>query len=510
MSDINFVKQSGNNNSATTKPKHYAVEYTTPNQSKRSLRGWLDWFKGKRKHVVSAATPVVPVKLMSPLPASNAPASNQAQAQAKPEITPIQTANNTLTQANVMPVHDIVIEKTATKLAPSLQPLTKTTVNQPIINQASQPVVTTTPAISIIPKIQSVPINVVKKPEKTVLMKIKPAPHSVTTQTITALRVIPAPPAPPTIIASKIPVPVPMPKPVAIKTLPPAPLAPLKGVPASLRTVSNKATATVIQNNNQSKLSDKNSDKVDKTVLKPAVAQKTQLGDVRAQNVAEFAGQTTNPDKVSANLLHINLLPHFRITLTPLVHKIQQLINTGLLAVVSLAVGYLLLLGYQTYYVLRTNANLEQITALETNIVAYQPLQQNINNLTNQITTVNQALEQHHYWTNIFTILEQYTLPNVYFTLVNADEKGVVTLQAVTSDYASISHQLAVFKQADKYIQSVQVVTATSGVESAVTKTTAATVPVTPVVNNGVVTFNISLQLNPEVLTFYHNGYFKK
>lgn len=495
MTDIDFIKQKTKSASTKRGKMNYGVEYTHPNKTHRSFKEWLSGFSKKRKHS-AVAVPSAPARQSINASHFDAVEKKDAvvQPQAKPQVVPVAPMRpvTTMPVMATAPKNNSVDEK---KLAPALAPLKKSipttavpTVTAPAVTFSASP---TTPAAPVKMKEVASPTStpsLTTPADKTVLFKVQSAPTRNSMPTVTALRVIPTPPSPPLPPLPIVPAP---------RSLPTPPASPLHGLPATTQ-LGSKEPAPPLSHPTKVALSSKPS----KT--QATHAPKNSVGDenIQAHNVSQHGGVTTNPDKSIESFLRINLLPQLGASLTPIINKVQQLGNTVLAGCLVVGFVYLGVLGYQTYYFVRTTANLKKVDALENTILGYRSLQAEVNETSAQLTTINTLLDGHHYWTNIFTLLETYTLPNVYYTSVNADGSGTVTLQAVTSDYGSVSHQIEVFKKASRFIQGVEVSTASntsSGDEKKSSSTGTA----------GLVTFNISLKLNPEVLQYHYAGYFK-
>ncbi len=512
MADIDFIKQKNKVNPGKDGKVHYGVEYTNPTKEHRSLKQWWQSLSNKKKH----SSTTVPT----------APQSSVRTAALRARSKPVVQANNKVT--SVMPVQS-QFKQSSTTATNNSKAVTTSPVLAPALNALNQSKVITQPVISVNPvqsastvsaqsAVKMAPI-LPTSPDQTVLLtvkqsvpQVKSGQLSTTTMSkpvVTALRVIPTPPTPPSHTMPAVPAvsaiqqpPVKLSPPVApvmpivkpaSQVVPVVPTVPLQGLPTA------PAIKTVVSPLASPQPKDKPIQPT-KTVVLPA-------GDIQAHNVSQYTGVTTNPNPPAAGVLHINLLPQLSTALTPVFGKIQQLLNTILGSLIVVGVIYLGVLGYQTYYFIRTDTNLTVIAGLDQAIIGYQSLQDQVNATAKQLSTISTLLQQHRYWTNVFLVLEQYTLPNVYYSLVNADANGAVTLQAVTTDYASVSHQIAVFKQANRYINQVQVATASGADISASNGNSNNAISTTS--STGLITFNITLQLNPEVLNYHYAGYFQ-
>jgi len=89
-------------------------------------------------------------------------------------------------------------------------------------------------------------------------------------------------------------------------------------------------------------------------------------------------------------------------------------------------------------------------------------------------------LKDHVYWTQLFKLLEAYTIPDVYYPNFVAKVGDQVILPAVARDLTSAARQLAAFYSATDFIKDVTITDLVAGPEG--------------------VNFNINLTLNPSVL----------
>ena len=78
-----------------------------------------------------------------------------------------------------------------------------------------------------------------------------------------------------------------------------------------------------------------------------------------------------------------------------------------------------------------------------------------IMNLEVQSARTEKILKDHIYWTKFFSLLETYTVPDVYFGDFTADTSGVVRLDVVGRDLISIARQIIAFSQARDFVKEV-------------------------------------------------------
>lgn len=239
-------------------------------------------------------------------------------------------------------------------------------------------------------------------------------------------------------------------------------------------------------------------------------SQPEQAGIVYARNVEQIHGQETNPEVIDGKFLAVNLLPlDFLKQLSPS-RRISGLLRAALFSFIVIGIIYGAMVSYQSYFIIQTKNNQVEITRLENEIRTYGTLQNKINSTNDQLEAVNQLLDQHIYWSNVFTMLEKYTLPNVYYTSFSGNTGGAISLQAATTDYASISRQVHIFSEQTNEVQSVSVTTATrtnykSSEEEDTKKSENGAIE--KVVTDseesaGVISFSLNVQLDPSIFSY--------
>ncbi len=99
-----------------------------------------------------------------------------------------------------------------------------------------------------------------------------------------------------------------------------------------------------------------------------------------------------------------------------------------------------------------------------------------------KLKTVSSLLDNHVYWSNLFTFFEENTLKEVYFEKFNGDLTGKFSIPSVARNLESISYQLDVLKASDK----VKDVSYDTGQGRATSST---------------VKFNLGLTVDPKIFT---------
>lgn len=110
--------------------------------------------------------------------------------------------------------------------------------------------------------------------------------------------------------------------------------------------------------------------------------------------------------------------------------------------------------------------------------------------LQKQFGAVGQLMDTHIYWTPILQKLEATTIPDVYYTTIDAKKSGEVQLGAIAKNFEAAARQIRAFEKAPQFVSSVLVTNAS------VQNQPGAKLPVP------VVTFDIYLQLVDNILYF--------
>ncbi len=169
------------------------------------------------------------------------------------------------------------------------------------------------------------------------------------------------------------------------------------------------------------------------------------------------------------------------------------LIISFVLSVVIVALFYIGLMWKERKIVHEKQLAIQSISDLEEEILSFQAKNQEINDLANDIKTINAILNQHIYWSNFFTLLERHTAQEVYYQGLTAGNNGALTLHAIGPNFDAVARQLKAFQspEAKELAISVSVTTA-SLVEAGDGE-------------EPVVSFDINFILNPN-LFYYDNN----
>ncbi len=139
-----------------------------------------------------------------------------------------------------------------------------------------------------------------------------------------------------------------------------------------------------------------------------------------------------------------------------------------------------------------------QISSVEIQINQKKNVVEQVQYINQQAEHVASLIDEHVYWSPLFTKIESYVAPEVYFTSMNADVNGVVTLTAVGENYEAAVKQLYVLERAADFVQQASVENISFVSEGAAmdTETQASVIVDRPV--------NFSIKLTVDPLLFSH------
>ncbi|MBU0598425.1 hypothetical protein KKF61_05580 [Patescibacteria group bacterium] len=143
----------------------------------------------------------------------------------------------------------------------------------------------------------------------------------------------------------------------------------------------------------------------------------------------------------------------------------------------------------------------EEIAEADTFISQYQELLDKVRNIKMDIATVQTMMDEHVYWSEIFSMVEKYTIPDVYYTSMTSDVGGSINISAIGKDYESAIKQLIVYENAYDFAESVIVSDITFIAESEM-KETPEEPEITPDKKERPVSFIIHLDVLPSI--FYY------
>jgi hypothetical protein len=97
-----------------------------------------------------------------------------------------------------------------------------------------------------------------------------------------------------------------------------------------------------------------------------------------------------------------------------------------------------------------------EIELLEAQTRPLLEVRDEVTELEKRAARTENILNNHIYWTKFFSLLEKYTLAQIYFGDFRADTSGIITLEAVGEDLIAIAQQIVVFSEAKDFIKEVE------------------------------------------------------
>ncbi len=492
---VDFVKSDSGNN--RPKGNGYDIEYTDPKAEEDipkvkhgNLLSWMSKGSGTVPPVVSEKT--VPAASSA---SATMPSTQIRRTAAYRPVAATTVAKQTKTRA----------EDVSTNSAPA--PVTTKLMDHHLPPPPPPPVHSAAPVlpVEVKPAVVSVPPQTSQTPTPT------PRPY-VPPVVPTVQPVAPAPMPVTPVMAPAIPsAPIVQPEPVKIThVLPPPPPAPDHTVPAvpvasAQPTQAPVAPAPILPASPAGPMPAPMRPAGAIAAAAPMAAQRhvTSVGEIVAQNVTGMRGETTHPDLSEPELFGVNLLPN--ATNQPLQQTpFYRMLRASTVMVMLCTLIYLAMVAYQGFFIWRTHNTLAELTGLDSEIVTYRTLQSDINQTSTTLAAIQDLLNDHLYWSQWFSFLEEYTLPNVYYSNFSGSANGTMNLQAVAPDFTTISQQIAVFKALPEVLD-VTVTTATRSDTNFADTTGDPSSGASDTVQ-----FTISLQVDPAILHFQPNGLYEQ
>lgn len=157
-----------------------------------------------------------------------------------------------------------------------------------------------------------------------------------------------------------------------------------------------------------------------------------------------------SPEEPAQSVLETNLIRGEIVTFFDWRSKIAVLISAIFMPIFLIAAVYSGLALHKKSSREKNLAQAEKFAGLERAVAQEEASLKEISSFQTQLGIVSKVFDQHIYWTNFFNFLEDNTIKNVYFTGFEGDTSGNYVMDALASDYASISEQVKVFKNNEK------------------------------------------------------------
>lgn len=202
----------------------------------------------------------------------------------------------------------------------------------------------------------------------------------------------------------------------------------------------------------------------------------------------------------------VNLIPHAVLEGLKSRNRIQDLLFVAAGAAVAVFIGFGLMKWYQGQLNVDIRDTEQQIAQVEARINSYDSLQASASDLQDELTGLDEVLNQHIYWTPFLEYLEASTLPTVYYRSMSGSAKtGSFTFNAVALDYSQIDPQARLLRES-ALVDGVNISAASQYTESRGPETTAELSPGSVAGSSSpeqtYVSFSMTVQFSP--LLFRH------
>ena len=164
----------------------------------------------------------------------------------------------------------------------------------------------------------------------------------------------------------------------------------------------------------------------------------------------------------------ITLMPGQEMIIPRIVKEKMLILSATIIVVITV---FFIVLLYTNWHFEQLRVERDQLKIdsqiLEAKTYPLLKVRNDVASLEKKAMKVEEILADHIYWTRFFSLLETYTIPDVYFGDFSADTNGTVHLSATAKDLISVARQIIVFNNAPDFIKNAQasnIVRETSGV----------------------------------------------
>lgn len=166
----------------------------------------------------------------------------------------------------------------------------------------------------------------------------------------------------------------------------------------------------------------------------------------------------TVPKSEGRSGFNVNLMPEELLNQlkSDSAKNLQSIIIAIIIPVIIVTIGYGAVILLQNDLRARMIAKNIEFDKLNKQIGDYVAQEKNNNAVADRVTAIKKLLDEKIIWNNFFSYLEDYTLDGVYFTDLTADTSGALILPGVAENYDVLAKQLAVLRDADKFVKSVK------------------------------------------------------
>lgn len=173
-------------------------------------------------------------------------------------------------------------------------------------------------------------------------------------------------------------------------------------------------------------------------------------------------------EKKKPGTLEVNLIPEDLLKLPVDIFKIKVyvVLKFSFIFLALIVLSYLGLYYYSFTLEEQSQDYDQQIVEIEIEIEKFSTVKEQIDRLQQRASSLLAILNEHVYWTKFFELLENNTINDVYFNDFSAQKESKVSLSGVGKKYESVARQMLAFEQAENFIKSVEINSATASVDS--------------------------------------------
>jgi len=191
--------------------------------------------------------------------------------------------------------------------------------------------------------------------------------------------------------------------------------------------------------------------------IKPEEMTLDQIKEKKQENQNQKFG-FQKQDIQEESSIDISLMPRETIIIPRLVRSRSLLLFAFLVIIITI---FILIWLYSNWYFENIKEQVRvtqrEMTLVEAQSRPYFKIRDEIANLEKQAARTEKILNEHVYWTKFFSLLEKYTLAEIYFGDFKADTKGEVKLNAVGKNLLSIAQQMVTFSEAKDFVKEIKV-----------------------------------------------------
>ncbi|MDD5625711.1 MAG: hypothetical protein PHG83_00925 [Patescibacteria group bacterium] len=166
----------------------------------------------------------------------------------------------------------------------------------------------------------------------------------------------------------------------------------------------------------------------------------------------------------------ITLMPGQEMIIPRIVKEKMLILSATIIVVITV---FFIVLLYTNWHFEQLRVERDQLKIdsqiLEAQTYPLLKVRNDVAALEKKAMRVEEILANHVYWTRFFSLLEIYTIPDVYFGDFSADTSGTVHLSATAKDLISVAKQIIVFNNAPDFVKNVQVANITRSPLGAIT-----------------------------------------